>query len=86
MTGSFELWVDPVCDTASRTGDTTDSDDGNASDSDSSSPAYCERIGRYDPSSSSTAEALNKGSTSENMSRARPKSLHSETVLATETC
>lgn len=66
MTGSFELWVDPDCDTASRSGDTTDSDDGDASDSSVSSPGYCERIGRYDPSSSSTAEALNEGSTSNN--------------------
>lgn len=55
-TGSSELWVDPDCSTASRVGD-----DENAVDSDASSPDYCESIGRYDPSSSSTAEDLNEG-------------------------
>lgn len=69
-TGSSELWVDPDCSTASRGGggnNGTDASDGgdtatdSQSDSDSSSPAYCESIGRYDPTSSSTSEALGEG-------------------------
>lgn len=55
-TGSFELWVDPDCSTASRA-----NGDENAVDSDASSPDYCDSVGRYDPSSSSTAEALDEG-------------------------
>lgn len=63
-TGSYELWVDPDCSTASRVNSTgSDGGDSNsATDSDVTSPQYCESIGRYDPSSSSTAEALDKGS------------------------
>lgn len=61
-TGSDELWVDPDCSTASRDNSTSsDSGDDGDSDIDTSSPAYCERIGRYDPSKSSTAKALNTG-------------------------
>lgn len=76
LTGSFELWVDPNCDTASRLGDEADSDEGSTADSDASSPEYCKSIGRYDPSSSSTAEALDEGSklTEQNQSLA-PESL-----------
>lgn len=55
-TGSSELWVDPDCSTASRAEMST-----NTVDSDVTSPEYCESIGRYDPSSSSTAEALDEG-------------------------
>lgn len=63
--------MDPDCDNASRTGDDTDSDAGDGSDSDVSSPGYCKRIGRYDPSSSSTAEALNEGSMANDFPTAR---------------
>lgn len=59
LAGSFELWVDPDCNTASRSTD-TDSDGG---DSDASSPQYCETIGRYDPSLSTSAVALDEGNT-----------------------
>lgn len=64
-TGSFELWVDPDCSTASRvvaTGSDADSSDTIVTvDSPVSSPHYCKKIGRYDPSTSSSAEALGSG-------------------------
>lgn len=63
-TGSFELWVDPDCSTASRinsTGSEDESDTTDEVDSPVSSPQYCETISRYDPSSSSSAEPLGSG-------------------------
>lgn len=58
LAGSTELWVDPDCDTASR--ESVD-DEGNSMDSQASSPTYCESIGRYDPSSSTSAKDLQHG-------------------------
>lgn len=51
-TGADHLWVDPICPTAPRRRAYNC-----VRDSAITSPQYCESVGLYDPSSSSTAEA-----------------------------
>ena len=60
--GSSELWVDPDCSTASRA---SEGGDGEAEtvDSPTTDPAFCEAVGRYDPSKSDTAERIDSSTT-----------------------
>ncbi len=56
-TGSFELWVDPDCSRASRTGNvsSTQNSDVTAVDGILADPNYCKQVGRYDPHASSAS-------------------------------
>jgi hypothetical protein len=54
--GSIELWVNPNCDNANTANDAQTVSNTNGVDNPDNDADYCEKVGRYDHTASSTAK------------------------------